>query len=115
MAGMLHMHVFRYDIFVLLLYVEYKMQHDAIILIYANLSQWLLEPWFGFLFYTTLKICGSLLVNGLLWPLASILSVDTHFHAKTLVVVGRSLYKIGSLALKADWYWFWEVVGPSGN
>jgi hypothetical protein len=41
---------------------------------------------------TTLKNCGSLLVNGLLWPLASILSVDTHFHAKPLVVVGRSLW-----------------------
>jgi hypothetical protein len=31
--------VFRYNIFVLLLYIEYKMQHDAIILIYANLAQ----------------------------------------------------------------------------
>jgi hypothetical protein len=67
---MLHIHVFRYNIFVLLLYIEYKMQHDAIILIYANLAQRLLEPWFVFLFYTTLKNCGSLLVNGLLWPLA---------------------------------------------
>lgn len=41
---MLHIHVFRYNIFVLLLYIEYKMQHDAIILIYANLAQRLLEP-----------------------------------------------------------------------
>jgi hypothetical protein len=56
----------------------------AIILIYANLAQRLLEPWFVFLFYTTLKNCGSLLVNGLLWPLASILSVDTHFHASII-------------------------------
>ena len=65
--------VFRYNIFVLLLYIEYKMQHDAIILIYANLAQTgqrLLEPWFVFLFYTTITNCGSLLVNGLLWPLA---------------------------------------------